>query len=73
MVGILEYGVLKCGSGVRMVQSNFILWKQSLSVAWKKKSRLSSLRIARDILLGGASVPQQQKFHTDDLNQCLHN
>jgi len=21
---------------------------------------------------GGTSVPQQQKFHTDDVNQCLH-
>ena len=21
---------------------------------------------------GGTSVPQQQKFHTDDINQCLH-
>ena len=55
-----------------MVQSNFILWKQTLGVAWKKKA-VSPLRTARDILLGGASVPQQQKFHTDDLNQCLHN
>jgi len=23
-------------------------------------------------LPGGTSVPQQQKFHTDDVNQCLH-
>ena len=24
-------------------------------------------------LPGGTFVPQQQKFHTDDVNQCLHN
>ena len=27
----------------------------------------------RDVSLGGTSATQQQKFHTDDVNQCLHN
>ena len=27
----------------------------------------------RDVLRGGTSVTQPQKFHTDDVNQCLHN
>jgi len=27
----------------------------------------------RDVLRGGTSVTQRQKFHTDDVNQCLHN
>ena len=32
--------------------------------------RLSPLR---DVLWGGTSATQRQKFHTDDVNQCLHN
>ena len=38
--------------------------------------RLLGLRhniATRDILPRETSVPQQQKFHTDDVNQCLHN
>ena len=44
--------------------------------------RKSSLRMAdvsprssplRDVLQGGTSTTQRQKFHTDDVNQCLHN
>ena len=31
------------------------------------------LLASRDILPGGMFAPQQQKFHTDDVNQCLHN
>ena len=27
----------------------------------------------RDVLQGGTSATQRQKFHTDDVNQCLHN
>ena len=27
----------------------------------------------RDVLRGGTSATQRQKFHTDDVNQCLHN
>ena len=26
-----------------------------------------------DVLPEGRSAPQRQKFHTDDVNQCLHN
>ena len=32
----------------------------------------SSLFVAGDILRGGMSATQRQKFHTDDANQCLH-
>ena len=32
----------------------------------------SSLFAAGDVLLGGTSVTQRQKLHTDDANQCLH-
>ena len=44
--------------------------------------RKSSLRTADvsprssllgDVLQGGTSTTQRQKFHTDDVNQCLHN
>ena len=33
----------------------------------------SSLFAAGDVLRGGTSATQRQKFHTDDANQCLHN
>ena len=33
----------------------------------------SLLVVGMDVLPGGMSVPQRQKFHTDDMNQCLHN
>ena len=35
--------------------------------------RYSSLFAAGDVLRGGTSATQRQKFHTDDVNQCLHN
>ena len=34
-------------------------------------SSLSSL--LREVSRGGTSVTQGQKFHTDGVNQCLHN
>ena len=38
-----------------------------------KNTRFSSLFVAGDILSGGTSATQRQKFHTDDASQCLHN
>ena len=39
-----------------------------------KNILFSSLFAARDVSRGGnMSATQQQKFHTDDANQCLHN
>ena len=35
--------------------------------------RFSSLFAAVDVLGGGTSATQRQKFHTDDAIQCLHN
>ena len=35
--------------------------------------RFSSLFAAGDVSRGETSATQQQKFHTDDANQCLHN
>ena len=35
--------------------------------------RFSSLFASEDILPRGMFATQQQKFHTDDANQCLHN
>ena len=35
--------------------------------------RSSSLFAAGDVSREGTSATQQQKFHTDDANQCLHN
>ena len=38
-----------------------------------ENSRFSSLLPTGDVLRGGTSVTQWQKFHTDGVNQCLHN
>ena len=38
-----------------------------------KNSRFSSLFATGDVLHRGMSTSQQQKFHTDDVNQHLHN
>ena len=35
--------------------------------------RFSSLFAAGDVSRGETSVTQRQKFHTDDINQCLKN
>ena len=35
--------------------------------------RFSLLPAARRVSQEGMSTTQQQKFHTDDVNQCLHN
>ena len=44
------------------------LWNRSLQTA-DVSPRSSPLR---DISRGGTSATQRQKFHTDDVNQCLH-
>ena len=38
-----------------------------------ENSRFASLFAAGDVLRGGTSATQRQKFDTDDVNQCLHN
>ena len=38
-----------------------------------KNIRFSSLFATGDVSRGGTSATQRQKFHTDDVNQCLHN
>ena len=38
-----------------------------------ENSHLFLLLTTFDILKGETSRTQQQKFHTDDVNQCLHN
>ena len=38
-----------------------------------ENSRFSTLLSTGDISQGRTSATQGQKFHTDDINQCLHN
>ena len=38
-----------------------------------ENSRFSSLFAAGDVSRGGTCATQRQKFHTDDVNQCLQN
>ena len=47
-------------------------WRTGQWVAYEN-IRFSSLFAAGDVSRGGTSATQQQKFHTDDANQCLHN
>ena len=44
----------------------------SLAVACEY-SHFSLLLAAWVVLPGGTSAAQRQKFHTDDVDQCLHN
>ena len=37
-----------------------------------ENSRFASVFAAGDVSRGGTSATQRQKFHTDDVNQCLH-
>ena len=41
-------------------------------LAWEN-IRFFSLFAAGNVSRGGTSATQRQKFHTDDVNQCLHN
>ena len=45
--------------------------KNKLLIACEN-SRSSSLLVAGGVWPGGTSATQRQKFHTDDVNQCLH-
>ena len=38
-----------------------------------ENSHCSSLLATGNVLRGGTSATQCQKFHSDDINQCLHN
>ena len=45
----------------------------SIALVACENIRFSSLFAAGDVSRGGTSATQRQKFHTDDVNQCLHN
>ena len=49
-----------------------LIWIPTLPSLWTAdvSPRSSPLR---DVSRGGTSTTQRQKFHTDDVNQCLHN
>ena len=55
---------------IRMMQYQTILTYLLLAC---ENIRFSLLFAAGDVSRGGTSATQQQKFHTDDANQCLHN
>ena len=63
-----------CGRDFAKISS---LWVYEIS--WRgitsslRKQPFLLLLAAFDILQQGTSGTQQQKFHTDDENQCLHN
>ena len=58
---------------VKFTLTSQIKWRH---YAWKvacENSRFSSFFAAGYVSRGGTSATQQQKFHTDDANQCLLN
>ena len=58
------------GFWLRFQVGGFKISWQGISL---RKSRFFLLLAAFDILQGGTCGIQQQKFHTDDENQCLRN
>ena len=57
----------------KLVTSSFkrkIAW---IFLACEQQTFLLCSSPLRDVLWGGTSATQQQKFHNDDVNQCLHN
>ena len=42
-------------------------------LACERQTFLLRSSTLRDVSRGGTSSTQRQKFHTDDVNQCLHN
>ena len=46
---------------------------KQINARCEKNSRFSSVLAAWDVSREGTSATQRQKFHTDDVNQCLHN
>ena len=55
------------------VTSSFKRKKAWIFLACERQTFLLRSSPLRDVLWGGTSATQQQKFHTDDVNQCLHN
>ena len=55
-----------------MTRQTTIVLLSAFNLAYEN-TRFSSLFAAGDVLRGGTSATQQQTFHTDDANQCLHN
>ena len=55
------------------VTSSFKRKKAWTFLACERQTFLLRTSLLRDVLWGGTSATQQQKFHTDDVNQCLHN
>ena len=61
-----------------MNKHNYLLkfhWFEITSFSLRKQTFLSfsSLFAAEDVSQGGTFATQQQKFHTEDVNQRLHN
>ena len=42
-------------------------------LACERQTFLLRSSTLRDVSRGGTSATERQKFHTDDVNQCLHN
>ena len=65
---------LYCPRGQKKIcrQSQLVVVEKWALIKACEDSRSSSLLVARDVSPGGTSATQRQKFHTDDVNQCLH-
>ena len=81
--GILGFGILSgcpqndctpssASQPISVFSRTLLFSEVDLTLACEN-SRFSSLIAAGDLSRGGASATRRQKFHTDDVNQCLHN
>ena len=81
--GILGFGILSgcpqndctpssASQPISVFSRTLLFSEVDLALACEN-SRFSSLIAAGDLSRGGTSATRRQKFHTDDVNQCLHN
>ena len=79
--GILGFGILSgcpqndctpSSASISVFSRTLLFSEVDLTLACEN-SRFSSLIAAGDLSRGGTSATQRQKFHTDDVNQCLYN
>ena len=57
----------------RMISRDFLKWRACAGLCNLQNSGFSSLIAAGDVWRGGTSATRRQKFHTNDVNQCLYN
>ena len=69
-LSLISWSGLSCGVCHTFMTT---VWTPPVNLNAQHKIILVACERQRDVLRGGTSATQRQKFHTDDVNQCLHN